>query len=181
MIKPKTLLLSLLFLPYLIWVVAARFMGIPLDSFLNTLVASFSIVYAIGIAFWGVPYTVMVIGTLVWSRNKSEKEVYMALSRSPRLLAVITAICFFLVYWYLVLTSEIRFSPIEDLFNLVWYSLLAMLGIFIYGYVFVFLSKGIYKVFEHFKLIKSEDVSLQSESILSQKSPSSDITNSENQ
>ena len=181
MIKPKTLLLSLLFLPYLIWVIAARFMVLPLDSFLNTIVASFSIVYALGIAFWGVPYTILVIGMLIWSRNKSAKELYMSLSHAPRLLAAITAVSFFIIYWYLVITSEIRSSLIEDFFNLVWYSLLAMVGIFIYGYFFVFLSKGIYKAFEDFELIKSEDVSFQSESILSQDSPPFEITNSENQ
>jgi len=155
--KPKTLLLSLLFLPYLIWAIAIPFMALPTKSILQGIVNDFSIVYTLGIVFWGIPYTILVIGVLLWSRKKSAKEVYGVLSQSPLWLALITVAELLIVYLYWVLTSEIRFSPLEDLGNLVVYSFVAMFTIFIYGYVFVFLSKGVYRVFEHLKWIKDEE------------------------
>jgi hypothetical protein len=72
-------------------------------------------------------------------------------------LALITVVEFLVVYLYLVLTSEIRFSPLKDLGNLVVYSFVAMFAIFIYGYAVVFLSKGVYRVFERRKWIRDEE------------------------
>jgi glucan phosphoethanolaminetransferase (alkaline phosphatase superfamily) len=155
--KPKTLLLALLFLPYLIWTIAIPFMALPTTSTLQGIVTGFSIVYTFGIVFWGIPYTILVIGVLFWSRKKSAKEVYAVLSQSPLWLALITVVELLIVYLYWVLTSKIRFSPVEDLGNLVVYSFVAMFAIFIYGYAFVFLSKGVYRAFERLKWIKDEE------------------------
>ena len=94
---------------------------------------------------------------MIWSRDKSTKEVYAVLSQSPLWLALITVVELFIVYLYLVLTSETRFSPLEDLGNLVVYSFIAMFAIFTYGYVFVFLSKVVYGVFERRKWLKDDE------------------------
>jgi hypothetical protein len=155
--KAKTLLLLLLFLPYLIWAIAIPFVALPTKSTLLGIVTGFSIVYTFGIVFWGIPYTILIISVLFWSRKKSAKEVYAALSQSPLWLALITVVEFLVVYLYLVLTSEIRFSPLEDLGNLVVYSFVAMFAIFIYGYAVVFLSKSVYRVFERRKWIRDEE------------------------
>ncbi len=132
-------------------------MALPTKSILQGIVNGFSIVYTLGIVFWGIPYTFFVIGVLFWSRKKSAKEVYEVLSQSPLWLALLTVVELLIVYLYWILTSEIRFSPLEDLGNLVVYSFVAMFAIFIYGYTFVFLSKGVYRVFEHRKWIKDEE------------------------
>ncbi len=155
--KPKTLLLLLLFLPYLIWVIAIPFVALPTKSTLQGIITGFSIVYTLAIVFWGIPYTVLVIGVLFWSRKKSAKEVYAILSQSPLWLALLTVAELLIVYLYWVLTSEIRFSPLEDLGNLLVYSFVAMFVIFIYGYAFVFLSKAVYRAFERRKWLKDEE------------------------
>ena len=179
--KPKPVLLTLLFLPYLIWVLAVPFITMRLDSTLQSIIAMFSIVYTIGIVFWGIPYTILVIGILFWSRNKSAKEIYALLSRSPLLLALITAAEFFIAYCYFVITSKIAFSPLADFFTLIWYSLLAIVGIFVYGYAFMFLSKGLYKTFEHFKIIKNEEDISQAASNAADELLTSNLKDSENE
>ena len=172
--KPKTLLLSLLFLPYLIWAIAIPFMALPTKSILQGIVTGFSIVYTLGIVFWGIPYTALVIGVLFWSKKKSAKEIYAVLSQSPLWLVLITVAELLVVYLYLVLTSEIRFSPLEDIGNLVVYFFIAMFVIFIYGYVFVFLSKGVYSIFDRLKWIKDEEgISLDTSSYSSEFSTNS--------
>jgi len=177
--KSKTLLLSLLFLPYLIWAVAIPFMALPTKSILQGIVTGFSIVYTLGIVFWGIPYTVLVIGVLFWSRKKSAKEIYAVLSQSPLWLALITVAELLIVYLYWVVTSEVRFSPLEDLGSLVVYSFVAMFAIFIYGYIFVFLSKGIYKAFERLKWIKDDGGISQDTSSYSPGSSTSNFKSSE--
>ncbi len=173
--RPKTLLTLLLFLPYLIWLVAILFMGLPFDSILYTLVAGLSIVYAFGIVFWGIPYTTLVIGILFWSRGKSAQELYDVLSRSPILLAWITLAEFILAYLILVLFGISNALTLElghqvellelagGFFGSIFYAFMAMVGIFIYGYMFVFLSKAVYKAFESRNWLKDEgDISIDS-------------------
>jgi len=179
LMKPKTLLLTLLFLPYLIWVIALPFMALPTKSTVLGILTVFSIVYTFGVIFWGIPYTILVIAVLFWSRKKSAKDVYAVLSQSPLWLALITVAELLIVYLYEVLTSEIRFSPLEDLGNLVVYSFVAMFAILIYGYVFVFLSKGIYRAFERRKWIKDEEGISQDSSSFDIESPSSNFKGSE--
>jgi hypothetical protein len=161
--KAKTVLLLLLFLPYLIWLITIPAMGMPFDSVVNTFLAGFSFVYAFGIIFWGIPYTTFVIGMLIWSINKSAKEIYSALSQSPLSLALITlteSVILFFVLLFSGLISGER-SPILDviggLFNIIIYALIAMIGIFIYGYAFVFLGRAVYRTFERLKWIKDEE------------------------
>jgi glucan phosphoethanolaminetransferase (alkaline phosphatase superfamily) len=178
--KPKTLLLSLLFLPYLIWAIAIPFMALPTKSILQGIVIGFSIVYTFGIIFWGIPYTILIIGVLFWSRKRSAKEIYGILSQLPLGLALITVAELLVVFLYLGLNSEIRFSLLEDLGNLVVYSFTAMFTIFIYGYIFVFLSKGVYKVFEHLQWIKNEAGISQDTSSYSSESSTNNLKGSEN-
>jgi len=158
--KAKTVLLLLLFLPYLVWLIAILIMGMPFDSILNTLIEGFSFVYAFGIIFWGIPYTTFVIGMFFWSRNKSAKEIYSALSESPLLLALITLAEFVVLFLFLGLTSADRSSLLDlvgGFFNIIVYSLMAMIGIFIYGYAFIFVGRVVYRTFERLKWIKDEE------------------------
>lgn len=164
--RPKTLLILLLFMPYLIWLVAIQFTGLPFDSVLHTLSAGFSIVYGLGIIFWGIPYTTFVVGILFWSRGKSAKELYDVLSRSPVLLAWITLAEFVIAYLILVLVGVSQayslgvgrqldiLELLGGFFGSIFYAFMAMFGIFIYGYIFVFLAKGVYRAFERWNWLK---------------------------
>jgi hypothetical protein len=169
MIKPKALLLILLFLPYLLWVPSVLLMGISANSVLTTIVAILSVVYAFGIIFWGIPYTTLVLGILFWSRGRSAQALYDVLSRSPILLAWITLAEFVLAYLILVVFGvfnalSLGFGNQIDILELVggvfgsiFYAFMAMFGIFIYGYIFVFLAKGVYRVFESRNWLKDEE------------------------
>jgi hypothetical protein len=160
--RPKTLLILLLFVPYLIWLVARQFAWLSFDSLLQA-VAS---VYAFGIIFWGVPYTTLVVGILFWSRGRSAKELYDVLSQSPFLLAWITLAEFVLAYLVVVFIGVPQalslgvgnqldiLEIVGGLFGSIFYAFMAMFGIFVYGYIFVFLAKGVYSVFERWNWLK---------------------------
>jgi hypothetical protein len=158
--KSKRLLLLLLCLPYVLWLVAIPFIGLPFDSASHTLIAGFSIVYTFGILFWGVPYTTFVLGFLLWSRHKSAKEIYVALSQSPLSLALIILAEFLFAFAVSSLVPDSQLSLqdfIGGFFNTIAYSLMAMFGIFIYGYVFVFLSKYVFRAFVQLKWVIGEE------------------------
>jgi hypothetical protein len=158
--KSKRALLLLLGLPYLVWLAAIPFVGLPFDSVSNTLITGFSIVYAFGILFWGIPYTTFVLGVLLWSRCKSATELFGVLSQSPLMLALITLAEFLLVFLASALFPSSRSSILDfvgGFFNTLVYSLMAMFGIFIYGYAFVFLSKQVFRAFVRLKWITDEE------------------------
>lgn len=161
--KSKTLLLWLLSLPYLIWLAAIPLVDLPFDSILHTFTAGFSLVYTFGILFWGIPYTTLVTGILLWSRNRPAKEVYSVLSQSPLLLALITLVEFMIAFVFQALFSGSQptlLAIMGDFFNSVAYALMAMFGIFVYGYAFVFLSKYLYRTFARLKWIADEEILL---------------------
>jgi hypothetical protein len=84
------------------------------------------------------------------------------------LLAWITLAEFVLAYLILVLFGvsnaltlglghQIDFLElVGGFFGSIYYALMAMFGIFIYGYFFVFLSQGVYKAFERRNWLKDE-------------------------
>lgn len=174
MIKPKTFLLSLLLLPYLVWVVAAVFsliliwpliytIGIPI-SFLTEsipilgksfgLLYSFILAYVFGIVFWGLPYTLFVIGFFFWSKNKSTKKTYSSLLYSPLLLALIPVVGLMSLGLFSIASGKTL--PLENWRNLGLISLLGVALCLIYGYIFVGLGMAGYKLFDFLKLLKSE-------------------------
>ncbi len=154
----------LLFLPYLLWLIAVPMTAILSASVVSKLLVGFSFIYAFGILFWGIPYTTFVIGMLFWSRNRSTKEIYSALSQSPLSLAFLTLAEFVILFLIIFLGERVSGEPspivnfIGGLFYIVIYWFMAMIGIFVYGYAFVFLGKAVYRKFEDLKWIKEEEV-----------------------
>jgi len=60
-------------------------------------VASF---YAIGIVLWGIPYTILAVGLLLWSINKSAPTIYKLFIFSPFMLSILMAVEIALVsFW----------------------------------------------------------------------------------
>src|SRR5688572_30295948 len=127
--KPRTFLLSLLLLPYLIWVAATVFSLFLVWILIYTIgiipgvgnlllgVYGFSTVYSFGIVFWGVPYTIFALGFFLWSKNKSSKKTYSTLLYSPLLLACIAAAAIMIFGAAFRLASG-KFPPLEDWKNL---------------------------------------------------------------
>jgi len=175
MMKPKTFLVSLLLLPYLIWVMAAVFslfliwpliytIGIPisfltegipiLGKFLGALY-SFVLAYVFGAVFWGAPYTLFVIGFFFWSKNKSTQKTYSSLLYSPLLLGFIAAVGLMILGLIFRFASG-KIPPLEDWKNLGMISLPGAALSLIYGYIFVGVGIAGYKLFDFLKLLKSE-------------------------
>jgi amino acid transporter len=115
------------------------------------------LLYGIGIVFWGIPYTILVIGLLIWSRNKSFNRIYKTLFYSPYLLSALTIIGFLITGLLFPMTSAMRLPLLEDWVNLIWYSFLATILNLIFGYFFVGVCIGSYKIFERLKLIQNEE------------------------
>jgi len=162
--KSKTFLRWSLTFPYLFWVISAPMafipytatQNIPLLDPIRVVLTVIGLLYGIGIIFWGIPYTILVIGLLIWSRNKSSNRIYKALFYSPFLLSALTVIG--------ALASDLLFSAItptrlplhENLMNLIWFSFLGTILNLIFGYFFVGVFIGSYKIFERLKLIQNE-------------------------
>jgi hypothetical protein len=156
----KTLLRGILFLPYLAWLIAIPLANLPTTPMFSFAVVGVSGAYLVGIVFWGIPYTILVIGLLLWSGNKSAKEFDAVLPRSPLLMALLTVAELSVLYLYYALTSQIRLSPFMDFLGFTWFLLLGVVGSFIFGYAFFFLGKAIYRVFGNLRLIKEENESV---------------------
>ncbi|MBX3038923.1 MAG: hypothetical protein KF758_18575 [Anaerolineales bacterium] len=166
--KPKSFLLSILFLPYLIWVLAVIFslflvwiliytIGL-IPGVANLLLAlyAFAAVYAGGGIFAGIPYTFFVVGFLFWSKNKSEKNIYSALIYSPLIVAFISALVLITIGLISRFASGI-FPPMKDLINLGQISLFGVVLILIYGYILVGVGIVGYKTFDSRKWLKRDN------------------------
>lgn len=161
MIKPKTLLLSFLFLPYLFWIIASIFMTLPLNSVLNSIVASISIIYSIGIAFWGIPYTLLLFAFILWSKNKPWKLVYKKASHLPIALSISFYAIAFLLWLAFAIVSIFnqQFDIKEFMFgslNLIWYASIAAVVSFFYGLAIVGLGKIFFLFVDFLGLINHE-------------------------
>jgi hypothetical protein len=99
-IKSQNLLRLLLLTPYVAWGMAVLFSRLVYgpaknpntpNAILNAL-AGASTVYAVGIILWGIPYTLLALGLLIWSRKKSASVIYKVFLFSPVLLSLLMAV-----------------------------------------------------------------------------------------
>ena len=161
--RPKSFLLAMLFLPYVIWIVSFLLSSLSQDLAKDSRILGvllgisnlFSLLFGIGIVFWGVPYTVLVIGLLVWSRNKPVESIFKALFFSPLLLAALFVFGF-LLWPLLSAILTIQLPTLADWINVVWYAFLAAMLSLVFGYLFVGLGLVLYKVFLYLRIIKSD-------------------------
>jgi predicted membrane protein len=156
-IKPQNLLRFLLLIPYLGWGLALLSTFLISDiteslhitnSFLETLAIIVGI-YAIGIILWGIPYTILTVGTLLWSRKKSAPAIYKVLLFSPLLLSLLMT----------VEVALVEFWP-QQIFTPKWQDFLAYTSLVLvtsltFGYVFVVVGLVIYKAIGRLNLLKT--------------------------
>jgi hypothetical protein len=150
----KSVLRLLILIPYLILGISLLGIYFVHDSS-STILSAFGLlawVYSLGVIFWGIPYTILVLGLLVWSRKKSLKTIYNALFYSPFLLSIL------MIGEVVVFTNviPIRIPTLLDMLNLVWFSFLLVIPSLLFGYLFVGIGGIIYKVLERLKLIKQD-------------------------
>jgi hypothetical protein len=158
--KSKHFLRSLLLIPYFAWGIALLFVLLvnrlsnspdTLNTFFNALVGVVSF-YAIGIVIWGVPYTLLAIGLILWSINKPEPNIYKMFYFSPLLLSILMVIEIALISFW---PPQAR--SFEDLTNFISPTLLAVIPSLVFGYSFVGVGIIIYKAVRHLNFLKTEE------------------------
>ena len=151
-IKPQNLLRSLLLVPYLAWGVSlliAYLVSGPTSNFhtSNTFFEALTGVvsfYVIGIVLWGIPYTILALGLLIWSIKKPVPNIFKVLIFSPFLLSILMVIEILLISFW-----PLQTQPLGDSTDFLSSLLVAVIPTFIYGYGFVGVGIVIYKAARH--------------------------------
>ena len=160
-IKPQNLLRSLLLIPYVAWGIALLFATLaPVSAensqttsgFFDALVGIVAF-YTIGIFLWGIPYTILAVGLLLWSINKSAATIYKLFFFSPILLSILMVLEIALVTFWPPQTPSLE-GKVEILSSI----LVVVIPSLIFGYVLVGVGAIIYKAIRHLNLIKNVGV-----------------------
>jgi len=157
-IKPQTLLRSFLAIPYIGWGISLLIVSIPafsaetLDTMESPIVwvGRLAAVYAIGIMLWGIPYTLLAIGLLIWSFKKSARTIAKVFLLSPILLSILLATETALV----TLPNNEIFTTTPGEF-LSYAAMLAILAL-IFGYTLILIAFGVYKALGALHLIQAK-------------------------
>jgi hypothetical protein len=147
-IKPPHLLRSFLLIPYLAWGLAfllADFFS-PMSENSTALGAVFNVLagilsfYVVGIFLWGIPYTLLALGLLVWSVRKPARIIYKTLVFSPFLLAL-----FMIAEVALVSFSPGQAPSLEGMKDFLSQILVVTIPSLAFGYFFVGVCLILYK------------------------------------
>ena|SRR5687768_19100 len=103
------------------------------------LVAGGSPIYGVGILYWGIPYTVLIVGFLIWGKNKSWQKMYKVAAYLPFILASLGYALALILQPIMVVSSIVNSQfdigeAISGAVNLAWYATIAGVTIMIYGY-----------------------------------------------
>ena len=170
--RPQNLLRFLLILPYLavglaILAIEATH-GMPRDdTFLDNILGMLGLLaefYFVAIFFWGIPYSILAIGLVIWSINKHERLIFRVFFFSPFLLMILMELeILFLPIWVGYVPSFNDLSKMlyawsfYDLLSLFWFFGLAAIPSIVFGYLFVGIGAAIYQSFEILRLVKSHN------------------------
>jgi len=150
--KPRTFFGLALLFPYILWGICT--LVIVLLSSQETSTA-WNIVlmpityYAFGIILWFIPYTVLAVGTWIWSRNKPTTALYKLAMRAPILL-------FALLLIETVLVSLPVESVVELTKDMLGQSVLLGGFSLVFGYLCVGIAVGAYNFLRSKRLIAEE-------------------------
>ena len=159
--KPQNILRSLLLIPYVAWGIALLLscqVFIPAENshttfaFFDILVGVVSF-YTIGIFLWGIPYTILAVGLLLWSINKPALTIYKLFFFSPFLLSILMVCEIALIsFWPPQVPS---FESIMEFLSSIPVVVIPSL---IFGYGLVGIGIIIYRIIKHKNLVKAEGV-----------------------
>ena len=158
--KSQNLLRLLLLIPYAAWGIALLFVSLvdisadifpTPNAFIDALtgVASF---YTIGIVVWGIPYTILIVGLLLWSINKPALAIYKMFVYSPFMLSILTVVEIALILFW---PPQAR--PFEDGMDFLSVILVAVIPTLIFGYGFVGIGSILYQAMRHINLIRIKE------------------------
>ena len=150
--KPQILLRVFLLIPYFAWGIGLLFTSLVsgLVGNLSTTNAFFEAItgvasiYTIGIVVWGIPYTILTVGLLLWSINKPAQTIYKVFVFSPFLLSILTAVEIALISFL-----PPHFPSLEGVMDFLSSILVAVIPTLIFGFGFVGVGSILYKAVRH--------------------------------
>ena len=157
--KPQNLLRSLLLVPYLAWGISLSFAYLvsgPAENlytsnvFFDVLTGVTSF-YAIGIVLWGIPYTILALGLLLWSIRKPVSIIFKVFVLSPLLLSILMVIEIVLISFW-----PIQTPTSENAMELLSSILVVTTPTLVYGYGFVGAGSVLYKIASRLNFISIE-------------------------
>lgn len=159
--KPQNLLRSLLLIPYVAWGISLPFAYLVSAAVENSyttntffdVIAGVVTFYTIGIFLWGVPYTILAVGLLVWSIHKPAPTIYKLFFFSPFFLSILMVIEIALVsFWP---PQALSHETVTEFLSSI---LVVVIPSLIFGYSLVVVGAIIYKIIRILIPTKTEGV-----------------------
>jgi hypothetical protein len=157
-IKPQNLLRLFLLIPYLGWGISLALLAllslIPDPAANNSYIGIIGGIigfYALGIFLWGIPYTILAVGLVVWSLRKPLNAIYKVFLFSPLFLCALMAIEAALVSFPVQETA-----PGTALIDFFSFSLFLAGCALVFGYIFVGFGILLYKAFNRLHWMEVE-------------------------
>jgi len=172
--KIKTFFILSLCIPYLCWIsikaisaitIPAGFDNSPSLQLIPKFLDFINFVFVSTIWGWGIPYTVLVVGLLIWSRNKSNRKIYMAAFYSPLFLpflVVIEILMSLLLMPVLSGAQSFRDNPLILLLVTPVIFIYAAIVVTPLGYIFVGFGVLLFKLLVRLGIIEVDGESLPS-------------------
>lgn len=108
--------------------------------------------------FWIIPYTIFVIGLLIWSKDKSINTIRSWFLRSPFMLMLVSPLVFVVIGVLGSYSSDLNISGSLATVSLIGLICSAPLALII-GYVFIVFALLLYEILNKFGYIKDEEKS----------------------
>jgi len=151
--KTKTFARLSLFLPNLVLIESAfYFVYHKLDNKLLSVTQNFNYLWNFLAIFWFIPYTILVIGLLIWSKEKSNKEIEAKFETSPFIL-IGTATATYMVVFLIGIAIDIN-SAATLFWGFLLLTVFSVIGSIILGFTFIIITHLLYKLLQTIKFIK---------------------------
>ena len=109
--------------------------------------------WAVISGFWALPYTIFVIGLLIWSTNKSADTIRSWFLRSPFILMMVSPIIFIVIGLLGSLSSDQNTTGFVGAVGLIGIVCSIPLSL-IFGYIFIVVALLLYEILNKFGFIK---------------------------
>ena len=160
--KPLVYLRLALLFPYVLWVILLLLMRVlpGMDSSLTLEASAISrslemlpMLYVLGILFWFVPYTLLALTLVMWSRQKQAHRIVRVFALSPIML---TALMLLEINVLSVAFDDPALgAPVSGFSDLMSLNLLAVLLTLGAGYFCVALGFGLYKLLQRLNILRA--------------------------
>ena len=144
-----------LFLPYLFLLATYIYLNVlQPDTAAEITLNNLSFVWSFSALFWAIPYTILVLCLLIWSRGKSLQKIINAYLLAPFGLSIIT----FITYTFAYVTISLYTGDFRT--GLEWFGFLLLITVLanlLVGYLFVGIALLLYILVKRIGFIKAEN------------------------